>query len=252
MSPPPPPPPVLSLNEGNLFLASQAIKANASFTYRAAAKAYSMPKSTLNYRNRGRAARRDTLLNCQGLTLLEGKTIIDHILDLDARGFPPSKALVRDMADKLRAERQKAPVGKNWVDRFVNRSGQLRTRWTRSYDDQRKKQEDPEVISAWFKLVADVKAKYGIQNENTYNFDKSGFMMGAIGSQPVITASERREKLKHVQPGDHEWVTMIHGISAGGWAIPPFIIYAGKVHVSTWHEDTTIPGDWVIAVSDNG
>lgn len=139
-----------------------------------------------------------------------------------------------------------------YYDRFINRSDGLKTRSTRSYDHQRAKQEDPEIIGAWFKLVANMKTKYGIQDEDTYNFDESGFMMGVIGSQHVVTASERRGRPKLVQPGNREWVTVIQGICAAGWAIPPFIIYAGKNHISTWYVDASIPRDWVIAVSDNG
>ena len=41
----------------------------------------------------------------------EEQTIVDHVLDLDARGFPPRPAALKDMADLLLAERYRAPVG---------------------------------------------------------------------------------------------------------------------------------------------
>lgn len=43
----------------------------------------------------------------------EEETIVQHVLDLDARGFPPRLAAVKDMADSLLAERHQDPVGKN-------------------------------------------------------------------------------------------------------------------------------------------
>ncbi|KAF2181342.1 hypothetical protein K469DRAFT_713773 [Zopfia rhizophila CBS 207.26] len=43
-----------------------------------------------------------------------------------------------------------------------------------------------------FDLIRNVKAKYGIQNKDTYNFDESGFQMGIITQQKVITGSKRR------------------------------------------------------------
>jgi hypothetical protein len=46
-------------------------------------------------------------------------------------------------------------------------------------------------------------------------------------------------------------VTLIQAISAAGWAIPPFLIFAGRYHLSAWYEEETIPRDWAIAVSDN-
>ena len=76
--------------------------------------------------------------------------------------------------------------------------------------------------------------------------------MGRILAQLVVTGSERRGRPKAIQPGDREWVTAIHGINATGWAIPPFIIFAGQYHLSTWYKDNDIPRDWAFAVSDNG
>jgi len=37
------------------------------------------------------------------------------------------------------------------------------------------KYKDPEVIRKWFRLIEAIKAKYGIIDEDTYNFNKSGF-----------------------------------------------------------------------------
>ena len=76
--------------------------------------------------------------------------------------------------------------------------------------------------------------------------------MGVISTAVVVTGSERRNRPKAVQPGDREWTTIIQGISAVGWAVPPFIIFTGKYHLSAWYEGNNIPPDWVIAVSDNG
>ncbi len=76
--------------------------------------------------------------------------------------------------------------------------------------------------------------------------------MGKISSQLVVTGSERRNQPKAIQPGNREWTTVIQGINAAGWAIPPFIIFAAMYHLSAWYKDNDIPSDWVIAVSDNG
>ena len=42
-----------------------------------------------------------------------------------------------------------------------------------------------------------------------YNFDKSGFLMGKISSQLVVTGLEKPRKRKKLQPGDREWVTLV-------------------------------------------
>ena len=100
------------------------------------------------------------------LTLTEEYTIVQYILDLDSRGFSPRLCEVADMADKLLSVRGGESVGKHWAERFVSRSDELKTVFNRAKDRQRILQEDPQVISAWFQLVADTKAvdrsrKYG-------------------------------------------------------------------------------------------
>jgi hypothetical protein len=83
--------------------------------------------------------------------------------------------------------------------------------FNRAKDRQRILQEDPEIISAWFKLVEDTKAKYGVCDNDVHNFNKTGFQMGVIGSMKVVTGAERRARLELVQLGDREWVTVSPG-----------------------------------------
>jgi hypothetical protein len=97
-----------------------------------------------------------------------------------------------------------------------------------------------------------MKAKYGILDDDTYNFDEAGFMMGMISTGAVVTSSERRGRPKSVQQGNREWTTVIQGINAMGWSIPPFIIFQGYYHLSAWYKEDNLPRDWVIAVSENG
>ena len=42
-----------------------------------------------------------------------------------------------------------------------------------------------------------------------YNFDESGFIIGRIGSEVVVTGLDRARKKKRIQPSDREWVTLI-------------------------------------------
>ena len=156
------------------------------------------------------------------------------------------------MADKLLATRGGQPVGKRWAQRLVTRSDELKMAFNRAKDRQRILQEDPEVIGAWFKLVSETRAKYGIHEDDVHNFDETGFQMGVIGSMKVVTGSERRSRPELVQPGDREWVTVVQSICAAGYATPPFIIYKGRVHISAWYEETDIPRDWKLSVSENG
>jgi hypothetical protein len=95
------------------------------------------------------------------LSITEEEVVVQHILDLDARGFPPRLAAVKDMADSLLAERHRDPVGQNWAANFVKRQPELKVKFNRKYDYKRALCEDPKVIRGWFRLVEHTKAKYG-------------------------------------------------------------------------------------------
>jgi hypothetical protein len=69
--------------------------------------------------------------------------------------------------------------------------------------------------------------------EDIYNFDETGFQMGVISTAKVVTGSERRHAPKAIQPGNREWVTVIQGVSAISWVLPPFIIFTGVHHISS-------------------
>ncbi len=243
---------VTKSDEGQLILALQAIERCPELSNREAARIYSVCHTTLMRRRNGQSARGDKIANSRKLTNLEESTIVQYILDLDARSFPPRLCGVQDMANRLLADRDAPPVGVNWASKFVKRHEGLKTRFTRRYDYQRALCEDPNVIREWFQLVQNTVAKYGIQDEDFYNFDETGFMMGMISTTTVVTSSENRGRPTLAQPGNREWVSVIQGINSQGWAIPPFIIVAGLNHLTNWYEDSTLPSDWVISTTHNG
>jgi hypothetical protein len=238
--------------EAQIQLALSAIQQDATLSIRRAAAIYGVPRKTLGDRRAGRPSRADIMPNSRKLDKNEEKVIVEHILELDARGFPPRLAAVADMANSLRLERNLGPIGTNWPSTFVKRQDELKTRFNRKYDYKRALCEDSGLIQDWFERVANIKAKYGIQDDDSYNFDEAGFMMGQITTQVVVTASERRGRPKLVQPGNREWATLIQGINAKGWAIPPFIILKARRHLSSWYELGDIPHEWIIAISENG
>jgi len=83
-------------------------------------------------------------------------------------------------------------VGKNWVSNFVKRYPQLSSIYNRKIDYQRVECEDIKLISLWFKLLGDTVAKYGVAEEDIYNFDETGFQIGVISTSKVITTLDRK------------------------------------------------------------
>ena len=83
--------------------------------------------------------------------------------------------------------------------------------------------------------------KYGILDNDIYNFDETGFQMGVIGTAKVVTGTKKRGRTRTVQPGNREWVTVIHGINTKGWALPALIILKAKLYQATWYTNNDLP-----------
>ena len=106
------------------------------------------------------------------------------------------------------------------------------------------------IIQQWFNLVQETIIQYGIASEDIYNFDETGFAMGLTATARVITHAEYYGRRSILQPGNREWVTSIETINATGWALPPYLIFKGKVFIESWFDD--LLSNWHINISPNG
>ena len=136
--------------------------------------------------------RHDCEPNLKKLTCLKEDIIIQYILNLDVRGFSPILVEVRDIANKLLRAQGKDLVSINQPAQFVSYLDKLKIKFTQARDYQRMKQEDPIVIRDQFQLVANIKVKYSIQDNNMYNFNKTGFQIGIRAAYKVVTSSKRQ------------------------------------------------------------
>lgn len=194
----------VTTQEARIVMAIEAIRTTKKMSRRRAAKLYNIPESTLRDRINGRPTISEYRPKNHKLTELEEQVLLRYILDLDERGFAPRLASVEDIANHILDSRGARHVGKLWAYRFVQRRPELKTRFNRVYDFQRALCEDPELISAWFRLVENIRAKYSILDCDFYNFDETGFIMGVICPAMVVTRADRRGRGKAVQLGNRE------------------------------------------------
>ena len=92
-------------SECQIQLALQALKQDANLSLRRAAAIFNVDKSTLSQRRAGRASKQDCKPINMNLTKLEEEVVVEHILDLDSRGFPPRLADIANIANSLRVKR---------------------------------------------------------------------------------------------------------------------------------------------------
>jgi hypothetical protein len=113
--------------------------------------------------------------------------------------------------------------------------------------------EDPKVIRAWFDRIQRAICSFGIDQDDIWNFDETGFVMGLTSTAKVVTRAEYYGRRSKVQPGNREWVTAVETINSSGYALPPTIIFKAKLYNSAWFSpQIPYPNDWRIEVSDNG
>jgi hypothetical protein len=96
---------------------------------RAIAKIYSYSYYKLSSRKLDIPLQCDILANSRKLTDLEESVLVQYILDLATKGFPPRISVVEDIVDRLLATYDAQRVGTRWASNFVKRRPELRIRF---------------------------------------------------------------------------------------------------------------------------
>ena len=186
----------------------------------------------------------------QKLSPEEETALCNWILRLQRWGWPPRVEYTPIMAEELlRAKGDLAPLGVNWIKKFISRNPLIKSIYVPALDNQRALAEDPVIFSHWFDLFLRLKSEYEIQDHDVYNMDEKGFAMGVQGSKHVMINKTEKKKPETSQPGNREWVSLIECISMDGRPLSPWIIFKAKQHQKAWNEALEA-GE--IAISDRG
>ncbi|BDD59847.1 hypothetical protein MAP00_009283 [Monascus purpureus] len=188
--------------EGKIELAISDLKNGKIRSIREAARIYTIPRTTLQDRLKGRQYRQLIRANNHKLAQFEEESLVKWVLDLDRRGLPPRHSLVREMANYLLSQSGDQRVGEKWVYNLVKRRPEISSKFSRRYNYERAKCEDPKIIQEYFDRVQTTISTYGILPEDIYNFDETGFAMGLCATAKVITGSDRYTRPKLLQPGN--------------------------------------------------
>ena len=96
-----------------------------------------------------------------------------------------------------------------------------------------------EAVKHWFDLVEELVVKTGINKENIYGMDESGFPSADQGKTRVVGA--RGTKTQHKQGGaDRENTTALVTICADGTSLRPTIVFKGKGFKEAWFQDNVL------------
>ncbi|GEQ69749.1 hypothetical protein JCM33374_g3423 [Metschnikowia sp. JCM 33374] len=170
----------LSEQEDAILLAIEEKKRNPTLSVRDLARRFQVARSTLQARVNGRQSKLQSCQNKQLMTPIEEDSLKKWILYLNCIGLPPQHPAVRKMANAILAARATIPpltIGNNWLSRYLNRTTGLTSKIARPRDYIRTYCETPEKFNDWFNRVENTIMEFGIEKQDVYNVDETGFAM---------------------------------------------------------------------------
>ena len=92
-------------------------------------------------------------------------------------------------------------IGEQWVHRFHLRHPDIKTKWTSNLEKCRAQALNPAAAQGFYDILEEVRDKYGITEENTYNMDEKGVQMGIGGSVHALVDCDQKV-VQQVEDGD--------------------------------------------------
>ena len=204
----------------------------------------------LKARIRGRRPRHLAIPPWSRLSGAEEKALCHYLDRLNSMGLAVRYPLVLAAANSiLRTNNPESPpqVDITWARRFIQRY-KYHVLPQKVFDASRGAAEDADIVRSWFQSLESVITRNGIQREDIYNMDETGFQisMGKL----VITRSPRTRY--QAVPTNRETATCIEAVSATGAHIPAFLVLDAEVHMERCHRLEELHNDTVISVTSTG
>ena len=216
---------------------------------------FGVPYRRLNARYHGRASRSTREPTNRKLSAVQEEVLETYLRRLDKIGLCARLRLVTSAANSILARSHDDPstplptVGAHWALRWKARHPSWFTVRQRPIDLVRAAAEDVEEIQGWFLKYKAICKEHGIQPNDIWNMDETGFRIGVAKQQTVLTELPGRYTALP-SSNNRESLTIIEAISAGGSAILASLILSGKMHLSTWYRH--LNDDTMVGVSDTG
>ena len=145
------------------------------------------------------------------------------------------------------------PLGKNWQSSFLRRHPELKSKFVAPRDRRRYIAQSRENFMHWFNLYLEQKRKYQVHDDDTWNLDEKGVMMGIAGKVRVILSKYEKNPYS-THPGNREWVTSTECCSLTGRKLGSWTIFKGKAQQKKWYQtmERLEEEDYHICTSESG
>ena len=165
-----------SIEEALAYLDS--LGPNESINYTKVAKDFGLSRSTLSRHHRGvQRSKEEQYANQRFLNHQQTKDLLNYINKLTRTGLFPSHQMIANFAEEIAGK----PPGKNWVSRFLKRhEDELVNHYITAMDASRKRADSVLYYSLYFDALERKMKEYEIQEEDIYNMDEKGFLIGIL------------------------------------------------------------------------
>ena len=160
-------------------------------------------------------------------------------------GFPVTVQMLLSMAIAiLRAcdDKSKRIPRIHWPLRFFARPPAINLKYVQYLQKVRAKvSATVEELESWYRKLRHLICQYKIHPADLWTCDEKGIIMGlAVGRQKAIVGSNTRQKVA-ITDGNREFCSVFETVNTIGEVIPPFIVWANKVHCVGFYADDNRP-----------
>ena len=141
-------------------------------------------------------------------------------------------------------------VSIQWAKRWITRQDKLYKIRRKPLAAARKNAHYLALLQGHFQRCKDLVAQYGIYLEDTWNFDETGFRIGMLREDWVLSIDPIR-KIYSADPENRESLSSQEYINGVGHDIPPMLIIAGQRTLAKWFQNN-LADKLAVTVSDSG
>ena len=209
---------------------------------RQAAEEYHVPKSTLADRVSGRVLPGARSGPGKYLNDQEEEELVCFLLQCASIGYPRSRleviAIVQRLCDRRGLNKV---VSHGWWESFCRRHRNITLQVTAPLSLSRAKASDVAVINKYFDMLEATLLEYDLLDKpcQVFNMDETGLPLDPKSLKVVCSVGTKNPVA--VCAGNKTQITTVGCVSAGGYCIPPMVIY-GRKTVSREMVKDEIPG----------
>jgi hypothetical protein len=207
-------------------------------SFRKLAQFYNIPRITLQDRVNGVHPKKGRPPPYSKLSELQENCLVEYCARLDAIGTSIRRSQLAMTANSILAKAHTGngpppTVGASWPTRFLQRHPELIIKKQKPLEIKRQVAHDIDSISSWFRRFKETYDNLGIQPEDCWNFDETGFRIGMGKAAKCLTVDPQGIRFLPNET-NRDYATSVEAVNAAGREIPPMLILKAMLILARW------------------